>query len=439
MLAPPLSAVLGIGFIAAVLTVMLYPMAGTERYFWYKHPLFIAGVVFMPMFAFVAANLQSSLPVETKTWLLLVGMGLFWASALILIHPAVHGSFVADLKFRPDFILPGGVNFVKGVVLTGIGLMLTFQDPFKLPQWNWWGFVLAFWGIILIIPVRGMLKMHLRMHRLVGLPWGKSWGGLVLREGVLFLGLLILLYGFLNAFMGAMPFTTVVSKVWSGWLLVLLSALLLAARGLYKRTLPEGAETWSQTLVKQLWLYAAVLPMLYGYVVSFMGRWMTMHPATNPQGFALGLLFVALGFVLAVPVRVVALRHEWEATVRNVMGMLSMLPADRRWTMMRRRMQTLLAAPEKERRGHLRAMAVGLSELTDDQRQVVMETMVTLLAAFDDATRMIILSSNAAALQNLPEVRRQAVMGGMIGAVAQLPSAQRRQMMQSMDMAFSAA
>lgn len=65
MQAPPLAAVIGIGLISAVLSLMLYPMGGAQRYFWYKHPLFVAGVVFMPLFAFVAAVLQSSLPTAT--------------------------------------------------------------------------------------------------------------------------------------------------------------------------------------------------------------------------------------------------------------------------------------------------------------------------------------------------------------------------------------
>lgn len=435
---PPLAAVIGIGLISAVLSLMLYPMGGAKNYFRYKQPLFVAGVVFMPLFAFVAAVLQSSLSDEVKAWLLLVGMLFFWASALILAVPATHGPFTPGLKFRPDFILPGGVMLVKGIVLTGIGLMLTFQDPFKLPQWNWWGFVLAFWGIILIIPVRGMLKMYFRMHRLVGLPPGEDARWSALREGTLIIGLLILLYGFLNAFMGTAPFTTLTPKNGRSIPLLALSFALIAVRGFYKRSIPEGAESRRQTVLKQILLYLAILSLLYGYVISFMQRWMSMHPTTNPRGFVLGLLFILLGFILFVPGRTIALEHEWDATVRNAMGMLSTLSTDKRWNMMRRRMQTLLLMPEDQRQDHLRAMAQGLSDMTEDQRQTVMETMVTLLMALDDASRTTILSSNSAALKSLPQAKRQTVMGDMMGAVAQLPGGQRRQMMQSMDMALGA-
>lgn len=436
---PPTDAIIALGLISAVLTLMLFPMGGSRRYFWYKHPLFVAGVVFMPLFAFVAAVLQSTLPVETKAWLLLVGMLGFWASAVILVREATHGAFIPGLKFRPDFILPGGVTFVKGIVLTGIGLMITFQEPFKLPQWSWWGFVLAFWGIILIIPTRGMLKMYLRMHRMVGLPKGKAWQWALLRETVLFVGLAILLYGFLNAFMGATPFTTVTPVVWWGAPLVLLSALILALRGYYKTIIPEGAETWGQTIAKQLLLYAAVLPLLYGYVVSFMGRWMTFHPAGNTNGLLLGGLFVLLGFSLMVPARSRSLRNEWKAMMRNLVGTLAALPSEQRWRMMRRRMKVLLAMPEAQRRGNLQAMDQGISELTAAQRQTVMDTMVALLIAMDAEDRRTIMNSNTAVLSALPSEPREAVMGSMIGAVSQLPKEQRRQMMQAMDMAMSAA
>ncbi|MBI4259214.1 MAG: hypothetical protein HY658_01490, partial [Actinobacteria bacterium] len=193
---PPLpdEAYVAIVLVSTVIALMLYPWAGRRTYLAYRTPVFIAGVVFMPLFLYIGAVLSSGIgPIETQAALLLTGLGLFFLSAAVLALPRAHGDYVAGLGFRPDLILPGGVNLVKGIILTGLGLMLALQPEYGLPTWNWWGFVLAFWGIITIIPLRGMLKMLMRRGRLLGEPWATSWWAVALRENVLFVGILVLL------------------------------------------------------------------------------------------------------------------------------------------------------------------------------------------------------------------------------------------------------
>lgn len=142
----------------------------------------------------------------------------FWASAAWLGYSKTQGQYVKGLKlgemfaFRPDLILPGGVNFVKGVLLTGIGLILMLHITPALPQWNWWGFILAFWGIMILIPIRGVFKMILRRERLLGNTEALGMRINFIKELLLFFGLLILLYGFLNAFRGVVSFTIFIPR-----------------------------------------------------------------------------------------------------------------------------------------------------------------------------------------------------------------------------------
>lgn len=426
-------AIIGTAFISAVVSLMTYPLAGWRYYHAYKRPLFIAGVVFMPLFAYVAALLRSGLPLETKAAFLIPGMFFFWLSGAILAWRGTHGPHVPGLKFRPDYILPGGVNLVKGIILVGIGLLISFQPEFKLPAWNWWGFVLAFWGIIAVIPVRGMYKMSLRMQRLVDLPRSHQPAAIWWREILLVAGLMVLLYGFINAFMGAIPFTTLVPKTAKGLPFILLSwVILVPLRGLYKLSIPEGAESWEQTVAKQLFMAVGVLSLLYGYVTTFMGGFMTWHPDTNPRGMLLGLSLAGLGLSLMVPARSWALRNEWQATIANMMGVLSELSVQERRSLMGRRMAALYGMTEGQRRQNMRAMGAGLSRLGERRRLGVVRTMVDLLAEATPDFRRTLMASNAAALGTLSDGERQKVMTGMMSAVSELPEEQRKVIMGQM-------
>jgi len=170
-------AIVGIGFISAIMSIMLYPVTALEHYFAYKRPLFIAGVIFMPLFIVIAtfgltvskpiiSDLQ---PIEEKVmkgevsmeeffalatekltipaYVLIAVLIGFWASAAWLGFSQTQGVYVRGLEigqmmaFRPDLILPGGVNFVKGVLLIGMGLILMLHENPILPRWNWWGFI----------------------------------------------------------------------------------------------------------------------------------------------------------------------------------------------------------------------------------------------------------------------------------------------------------
>lgn len=404
---------LSIGFISGVVTIMTYPLAGGERYQLYKKPLFIGGVIFMPLFIVIAALLSSPLDPVTKGSLLTLTLIGFWASAAWLSSRRTQGEYVAGLEirpmlpFRPDFILPGGVNYVKGTVLTGLGFMIMSQleKVFPPPVWNWWGFVLAFWGIIAIIPLRGIYKMVTgRRPRLLG---DRAAFGIkarsFLREVWLYLGLLLLMYGFLNAFMGSIPFTKLspfnpmmqpphpLYGYLGASLLIFSFLIIVPIRLWYKTHLREGIESIVQLVTKQLLLYLGTFTLIYGFVTLFMGIFMYPHPDTNPLGFLVGLPLFLAGFILIVGFRPFALRNEFYAFLRIMPGIISDLPEQKRREVLIKRLEVLAGYPEEQRRAHMKPMFEGLMALTQDRRDIAMKAQIEAIATLPNEGRSKIM------------------------------------------------
>lgn len=406
---------LGIALISAVVSLMIYPVAGRGAYFFYRLPVCIAGFVFMPLFIPLSSVLRAPLDLTPKAYAILVIMVGLWASGAWMASKRAEGYYVRGCEirpmvpFRPDFIFPGGVLLVKGVILTGVGLMIMIHDHLSLPRWNWWGFVFAFVGIVLLIPIRGMVKMFLgRRARLFG-DRGLGLG----KELLLFVGLLILLYGFVSAFKGFTPFTAIgvlprYSSLpdppgWLGLVLIVLSFIVFVPlHGWVKRKLPEGAESWGQLYGKQALLYLGILLLVLGYIQVFnLSRDATMtgdpylgfHADKNPFGFAVGAILFSLGAVLILALRPLALRNEFAATLRNMAGVIADAPVDVRRAFMEKRIAVLASMPEDQRDVHVRLMLEGLKGLPGDVATGLRGTMLELMVKLTPEGRMGIMRS----------------------------------------------
>lgn len=388
-----LAAVVGLALISAVMTLMLFRFVAPGYYLRCRPPLFIGGVVFMPLFVAIAVALRTEWSAADRAGALVALMAGFWASAAWLASRRTQGVWVPGLRFgpglefRPDLILPGGVTFVKGLILTGIGIMLAVQDGFRLPRWNWWGFVMAFFGIITLIPIRGVVKMLARRARFLGRP--APWQ-IPARWGLVVVGLTVLLYGFLAAFMGRTPiveFRPVAAKAgWSGALVVVAVGSLLL-REFWKKGLQEGIETMARRLASNLWLYASVLVFMYGTILAFMGRFMTPHPDTNPAGLIMGAGLFALGAILVLVARPVALRNELDGMIRIMVGSLAALDRDARHEMMSRRMRTIAGYPARQRAWHVAAMLAALGTLPPEASATVEETRLEVMTSLSAEER----------------------------------------------------
>jgi len=391
---------------------MTYPKAGTKVYVSYRSPLFIGGVIFMPLFIAVAAVLNTPLSSALKGELVLSIMVGFWSSAAWLASRRTQGTYVPGLElrpllpFRPDIILPGGVNYVKGTIMTGLGFVIMsapVKSVFPPPVWNWWGFVLAFWGIITIIPLRGMFKMvagkrprMLGEKNAFGLN-GTSW----VREVWLYVGLLILLYGFLNAFMGTVPFTVLspfhpmvnppdpLYGVFGILFLVAAFVVIVPIRGWYKTKLPEGAETPGQRALKDALLWVGTFLLIYGFVTLFMG--VLVAPYADAFRLGVGLPLFIGGIVLIVFFRPIALRNEFHAIMRIMPGSIASLPDDKRKLIMSRRISALLAMPDSQRNVHVAAMMQGISQLPEELRGAIFKTNFEVLSSLPEDKRMVMM------------------------------------------------
>ncbi len=401
-------AFLGIAFIAGAVSLMLYPLAGLRSYYEYKDPRFIGGVIFMPLFIYLSVIFQASLAWDVRTALTIAGFAGFWLSGAWLVSRFTQGSYVPGLEvrptiaFRPDVILPGGVVLVKGVVLTGVGLMLMLQPTLAFPKWNWWGFVLAFWGIIAIIPLRGMYKLIVgRRRRLLGIGV-TSHAFIWAKESLLFFGFLLLLYGFINAFMGTVPFFRLSPQsqtFWSGSVLFLFSFLVLVPfRGYIKTLVPEGTETYGFLVMKASLLYLGIVLLMYSLIAWFMGAFLVPQFASNPIGSALGAGLILLGSVLILVLRPIALENEFRATVRIMVGILADSPEATRDTLMRRRLRFLATCPEGQRDRQVAVMLASLRSLPEEKRGRVLASQMKLLAGMQPEHRGKIMAAMDAAM-----------------------------------------
>jgi len=423
-----IGALVGIGFISAVISIMLYPMGGLPRYFSYRRPLFIAGVIFMPLFIALAAALRAPYqlafpPPEdnvVKGYVLLGLMVGFWASAAWLASARAQGIHVPGLTvrpllpFRPDFILPSSVLFVKGVILTGVGLMVMIHDHLSLPRWNWWGFALAFWGILVLIPFRGMHKMvRGRRRRMLGEPAAFGVRACIGRELVLFLGLLILLYGFVSAFKGFVPFQGIGvlprynslpgAPGFLGLALIFVAfVLLVPVRAWAKTRLVEGVESRGQLFGKQLLLYAGVVILVLGYIQTFSlpkdatvtgQSYLGFYPGENPFGFALGVILFGLGAVLILGLRPIALRNELAATIRTMVGVVADAPERLREGFVAKRVAVLCRMPEAQRDYHVRCMLEGLQVLPEEKAMAMRGKMMEALLRRPEEERAALMRS----------------------------------------------
>lgn len=399
MTSETLGALVALVLISAVVTLMVFPFVGMPLYLASRPPRFLAGVLFMPLFVAIGVVLGSAWSLESRAAALAILLAGFWGSGAWMYHPSTQGDYVPGLEFgrglnfRPDLILPGGVTLVKGVILTGIGMMLAFQQELTLPTWNWWGFVLAFFGILTLIPVRGMAKMIARRNRFLGKP--ARWQGPV-KVGLLVLGLLVLLYGFLSAFMGFIPFVEFRPRgdlAWAAAGLIALSTVGLSLREWWKRTLFEGLETGMQRFLSALWIYLSVVVFMYAAVMIFMGRLMTPHPGTNSAGFALGLILVLGGASLILWLRPLALRNELVGAIRVMVGALAAAESDERWATMTRRMRTMANYPVDQCSWHLGQMNQAISTLAPSERTAIDKSRLAVMTSLSSEDRRAIMQA----------------------------------------------
>lgn len=253
---------------------------------------------------------------------------------------------------------------------------------------------------MLLIPIRGVFKMILRRERLLGNKEAFRIRMNSVKESLLFFGLLILLYGFLSAFRGVVPFTVLISSAedWPAAIPAAISFIILVPlRMWYKSLLLEGAETKMQLFFKQLLLWIGVIILIYSYAYTFRSKihlyTTSLNFATNTLDFAVGIFLFALGAALILGVRPLALRNEFRALLRIMPGILASLSEEKRLTVMQKRLDFLATCPEQQRLVHIKYMMEGLETLPSDQRIALRKSMLEAMVKLPAEKRSILMST----------------------------------------------
>ena len=178
--------------------------------------------------------------------------------------------------------------------------------------------------------------------------------------------------------------------------------VLVPVRAWFKARLVEGTETRRQVVGKQLILYIGVLLLILGFIQTFglpadatmKGQaYVGFFPVENPFGFGAGVTLFALGAVLILGLRPVALRNELAATIRTMVGVVADAPESIRQEFAERRVAVLCRMPEAQRDFHVRCMLEGLRTLPDDQGISMRQTMMELLLKRPSEERVAFMRS----------------------------------------------
>lgn len=398
-----------VGLWATVTTLMTWPVlrAGGRPYLSYRRPLFLLGVAGMAGLPVLVWSLFTGWSGEVKFSLLLAVVLELGVTAFLASLPRAVGRPV-PMFFKPDLIFGDGRVLVAGIIALLLGTRLLFfepmpgQFPVPVPAGSWWGLLFAIGlGIVPIIPIRGVTKILLRHQRMArgGLRGPIASG---LRELVLVVGALDIMYGFHNIFLGTNPFADdVIAWHWGGFGVVLGSAaLIVVVRGfIVKRWIgdPFVKETPAQALVKQLLLLAGLGGLAYGFIVTVAGRWFT--DVAGGWALAAAIPLLAFAVLLLVPGRLVA--HHVQR--RSIMAQM---------------MTTILPrSSERDRRAIMATMLGGVADSPRKHAARIARTMLETFAALPDETRSFMTEERTAVLAALPPETRKRVMRAMDAAM----------------------
>lgn len=426
----------------ATIAVMLWPSAGLKGYFAYKRPLFIFTIVAELWILLGGAALFLPDGVKDRAfWFQLMLVGFFLLTALISL-PGMTGEYRRGVFFRPDLIYGNGAYLARGEIFVALGLKLLTTDHIAQPVWNWWGLTWAIAAMIILVPFRGILKMRMRRARFLGLDNWMGPGmrlGLWVKETFLFIGLLLLVYGFANVYMGKAPFTwTPGDPMGKGtdpeyWGLAFEAGaflILVPLRGWLKTRLGEPP-TLFQELVKGVLVWIAFLLLVYGFFLLFMGGWQDFHGFAY-YNFWWGIWVSLLGFLMIGPLRAITQRDEFRGTLRIMIPRMADLPDEQRRLMMGRRLQTIAAMPERPRRENVKLMMQIIHGLPEEAREKLVKTRTELVADAPPEQRTVLMRTMAASFAEMEPRERAGIMAEVMASVAKLPEEKRRQMMEQM-------
>lgn len=346
----------------------------------------------------------------SRTWTLLIVVGILTTFSIIAGLKQAIGD-PPHMLFRPDLLFGDGRVLATGVISLGLAMRFLFGgEMIPIPKGSWYGLLFAItFGIIQIIPLRGMLKLRLRMARMLENRFG-GWGWVFLRETYFLLASLGILYGFHNVLKGHIPIIdhtlngldpeNFAAMGGPGLILMGISAFIfIFVRGAYKKSVcgdPFLKETLTQSWIKSFLFLVSVIPFFYGFV-----HVMEAHGGPFPRSFppnslmlGIGLSLLIWGILMESVFRVIVQQVQQQAIVEQMVAViLPRVPEDKRKELMRNVMEAVSQVEEKRRRKFIKAMLRGIQHTPDDMRDKVLQTRMSVLAELPEAQRKIIMKS----------------------------------------------
>lgn len=381
------------------------------RYLEYRRPLFILGVLSMAYIPIVGFIMTSSLPFLVKS--------IFWFFlpidlTVFAFLPSLQRGIGKPMRqiFRPDFLFGDGRVLCCGLIALLFGIRYIIGPPppanlpWALPRWDWWAIAFAMvFGFIPLIPVRGIMKLFMRMARLFENKFS-GWWSIFVKEFFFVFTALGIMTGFHHVFKGWYPFNpkffeeVQAAAAEPNRLLIGLSLFifgfiwLVFVRGYYKRKIGEPfvVETVKQTYIKELLFIIGFLPLFYGYMSLIEHHFGMLN---KPSMLAIGIPFFVWGLIMLIPLRVIAQRNQRRAIVEQMATViLPAQPPQIRRKVMTKIMEGLATCPEATRLSIMRAMREALEKYTDDEtRKIMTASQMECLAGLPDERRKILMKT----------------------------------------------
>ena len=395
----------GIGFyilppvliLLAITLTMTLPITKRVKWLTYRRPLYVIAVLFENWISVVGLVLILVAPpgvgTESKAIYFLLTIIIFWAATIVLASKRIQSKFIPEMGlFRPDLLYPTGANLARGEIFAGLGLKLmltitptSIHNFAWLPVWNWWGLLWAELSMIFLVAVRGMTKLKIvLMGRMIKQKM-LGWRGTLLEEGFLYLGFTGLSYGFLNVFMGYIPFTVVYPRFWPGALIMVVAAIILIpVRGYLKHKVDRITMSYRRTLGLMALLYLGVMVLMYGMIVMLMGRFLVV---TTTLGLVLGLFLQALGISVIVFGRARSIMNDRKGMLPQMLWVLSYSDEEDRQRVMKSRLENFASMNENERFVNMSNMYDALMQLPEEKQSIMLGTQMMALSVLDQEKR----------------------------------------------------
>jgi hypothetical protein len=406
----------------SVTTIMLWPVGRRLGipYLSYRKPLFILGV--LSMAALPALGLALGLlppnakgaPVLARTTALLLVVAILTGFSIVAAAPRAIGRPL-PMFFRPDILFGDGRVLATGIISLGLSFRFLLGDlaaappHLPAPNGNWWALLFAIGlGLVQIIPLRGMLKLRMRLARIAYGRWS-SWWATAAKEIYLPLAALAVLYGFHNVFMGRTPLIEpsllglepdAVDTAGRPGLVSMAAAaaFLVLVRGGYKRRIgdPFVQETPRQSATKAALLVVGLVWLFYSWGTVMTGRPFLALPLVNtePAPLLIGAGLFSWGIALLGPIRMRVQRNQRIALVGQMASVLvPALPADVQRSVLVRVMGGLTRCSARDRVAYIRAMTDALEGADPDTRAAMAALRVECLAQLSSADRRLLMAA----------------------------------------------